>query len=143
MDKDEIIKQFQDTVGHLKYENELLKECIRKLEARQAKYENAHTHPSLKRSSNRKKDQNKGNKRKPGQKNGHKYVTRPLAKPDNQVDGTPYLWGAAALLRGTIDAGDYKQSKEFAVMQRNEPNTYLHLIFKANQLVNAMFGEKL
>ena len=52
------------------------------------KYENAHTPPSLKRGGRRKKIQNKGGKGKPGQKKGHKGVTRPLAKPDKQVDVT-------------------------------------------------------
>ena len=53
MDKDGIIRQ-------LKRENESLKGRIRKLEAKLAMYENAHTPPSLKRNGNRKKDQNEG-----------------------------------------------------------------------------------
>ena len=89
MDKDEIIKQLQASLDQAKRENELLKELVRELEARLAKYENAHTPPSLKRGGNRKKSQNKdGVKGKPGQKKGHKGVTRPPAKPDKQVDVT-------------------------------------------------------
>jgi transposase len=81
MDKDEIIRQ-------LKRENESLKACIRELEAKLAMYENAHTPPSLKRNGNRKKDQNESGRKKPGQKKGHKGVTRPPAKPDRHVDVT-------------------------------------------------------
>ena len=88
MDEEETIKQLQNAIDQLKCENELLKELIRELEARLAKYENAHTPPSLKRGGRRKKTQNKGGKGKPGQKKGHKGVTRPLAKPDKQVDVT-------------------------------------------------------
>ena len=88
MDKDETIKRLQDANDQFKCENELLKERIRELEARLAMYENAHTPPSLKRGGNRKKRQNKSGKGKPGQKKGHKGVTRPLAKPDKQVDVT-------------------------------------------------------
>jgi len=81
MDKDEIIRQ-------LKRENESLKACIKELEAKLAMYENAHTPPSLKRGGKRKKDQNKCGGNKPGQKKGHKGVTRPPAKPDRQVEVT-------------------------------------------------------
>ena len=81
MDKDEIIRQ-------LKRENESLKVRIRELEVKLAMYENAHTPPSLKRNGNRKKDQNEGGGKKPGQKKGHKGVTRPPAKPDKQVEVT-------------------------------------------------------
>jgi len=81
MDIDEIIRQ-------LKRENELLKGRIRELEAKLAMYENAHTPPSLKRNGNRKKDQNESGGKKPGQKKGHKGVTRPPAKPDRQVEVT-------------------------------------------------------
>jgi len=89
MDKDEIIKQLQASLDQAKRENELLKGLVRELEARLAKYENAHTPPSLKRGGNRKKSQNRdGVKGKPGQKKGHKGVTRPPAKPDKQVDVT-------------------------------------------------------
>jgi len=79
MDKDEIIRQ-------LKRENELLKGRIRELEAKLAMHDNAHTPPSLKRGGKRKKDQDAGDRKKPGQKKGHKGVTRPPAKPDRQVD---------------------------------------------------------
>jgi transposase len=88
MDKDETIKQLLDLIEQLKLENELLKERIRELEARLAKYENAHTPPSLKRGLNRKKDQNKDSNGTPGQKIGHKGLTRPQAKPDRQVEVT-------------------------------------------------------
>jgi len=67
---------------------ELLKAKISELEARLAQYENAHTPPSLRRGRNRKKDPDKNNKGKPGQKNGHKGVTRPYAAPDRQVEVT-------------------------------------------------------
>jgi transposase len=67
---------------------ELLKAKISELEARLAQYENAHTPPSLRRGRNRKKDPDKNNKGKPGQKNGHKGVTRPYATPDRQVEVT-------------------------------------------------------
>ena len=66
----------------------MLKARIKELEARLAKYENAHTPPSLRRGRNRKKEQNEGDKGKPGQKIGHKGVTRPHAKPDRQVEVT-------------------------------------------------------
>ena len=93
MDKDEIIKQLLDIIGQLrdeidqlKRENELLRLRVADLEARLAKYENAHTPPSLRRGGNRKNDQNE--KGKPGQKKGHKGLTRPTAKPDKQVQVT-------------------------------------------------------
>ncbi len=85
MDKDEIIKQLLITIDELKRENELLRRCIIELEARLALYENAHTPPSLRRGGNRKKDQIEGVKGKPGQKEGHKGLTRPYVKPDKQV----------------------------------------------------------
>jgi transposase len=66
----------------------LFKEYIKELEARLAKYEDAHTPPSLKGGRNRKKDQNKGVNGTPGQKIGHKGVTRHQAKPDKQVEVT-------------------------------------------------------
>ena len=78
MYKDEIIKRLQDENEQLRRENkslkervneiELLKEHIRELESRLAKYENAHTPPSLRRDRSRKKGQNEGEKGKPGQK---------------------------------------------------------------------------
>ena len=70
----------------MRLEIELLKAKIRELEARLAQYENAHTPPSLRRGRNRKKD--KSDKGKPGQKIGHKGVTRPYAAPDSQVEVT-------------------------------------------------------
>ncbi len=69
-------------------EIEPLKAKISELEARLAQYENAHTPPSLRRGRSRKKDPNKNNKGKPGQKIGHKGVTRPYAAPDRQVEVT-------------------------------------------------------
>jgi transposase len=95
MDKEELIKQPLDTNAQLRRENELLRRenemllgRVLELEARLAKYENAHTPPSLKRGRNRKKGQNDGSKGIPGQKIGHKGVTRPPAKPDKQVEVT-------------------------------------------------------
>ena len=86
MDELVIIRQLQEQNERLRLENELLKARIRELEARLAKYENAHTPPSLRRGRNLKKDKN--NKGKPGQKVGHKGVTRPLAIPDSQAEAT-------------------------------------------------------
>jgi transposase len=100
MDKDEIIRQLQESNNQLRQENELLKGrleelesrlayyegLIADLEARLAKYENAHTPPSLRRGDNRKNDQSE--KGKPGQKEGHEGLTRPMAKPDRQVQVT-------------------------------------------------------
>ena len=86
MDEGEIIKQLREQNEQLRLEIELLKAKIRQLEARLAQYENAHTPPSLRRGRNRKKDN--GDKGKPGQKIGHKGVTRPYAAPDSQVEVT-------------------------------------------------------
>ena len=86
MDEGEIIKQLREQNEQLRLEIELLKAKIRELEARLAQYENAHTPPSLRRGRNRKKDN--GDKGKPGQKIGHKGVTRPYAAPDSQVEVT-------------------------------------------------------
>ncbi len=66
----------------------MLRGRIIELEARLAQYENAHTPPSLRRGGNSKKDRNECNKGKPGQKSGHKGLTRPTAKPDKQVEVT-------------------------------------------------------
>ena len=82
MDEGETNKQFREQNELLRRENELLKAKIRELEARLAQYENAHTPPSLGRGRNRKRD--KDNKGNPGQKMGHKGVTRPCAKPDHE-----------------------------------------------------------
>ena len=84
MDEGETNKQLREQNELLRHEIELLKAKIRELEARLAQYENAHTPPSLRRGRNRKRDSdNKGN---PGQKMGHKGVTRPCAKPDHEVE---------------------------------------------------------
>jgi len=88
MDEGEINRQLRELVEQLKYENELLRAKVIELEARLAQYENAHTPPSLRRGRNRKKDQDKRDKEKPGQKIGHKGVTRPYAIPDRQVEVT-------------------------------------------------------
>jgi len=88
MDEGETNKQLIELVEQLKNENELLKAKIKELEARLAQYENAHTPPSLRRVRNRKKYQDKNNKGKPGQKVGHKGLTRPYATPDRQVEVT-------------------------------------------------------
>jgi transposase len=88
MDEGEINRQLRELVEQLKYENELLRAKVIELEARLAQYENAHTPPSLRRGRNRKKDQDKKDKGKPGQKIGHKGVTRPYATPDRQVEVT-------------------------------------------------------
>lgn len=69
-------------------EIEPLKTRIQTLEAKLSQYENAHTPPSLRRGRNRKRDPDKNNKGKPGQKIGHKGVTRPYAAPDRQVEVT-------------------------------------------------------
>jgi transposase len=87
-DEGETYKQLREENDQLKRENELLKTKIIELEARLAQYENAHTPPSLRRGRNRKKDQDKNDKGKPGQRIGHKGVTRPYAKPDSQVEVT-------------------------------------------------------
>lgn len=47
MDEGETIKQLRDLVEQLKRENELLKAKVAELESRLARYENAHTPPSL------------------------------------------------------------------------------------------------
>jgi transposase len=88
MDQEETIKLLQEENRQLKRELERLLEYIKELEARLAKYENAHTPPSLRGGRNRKKEQKKGDNGKPGQKVGHKGVTRPQAKPDRQVEVT-------------------------------------------------------
>jgi transposase len=88
MDEGETIKQLLELNEQLRREKELLKAKIIELEARLAKYENAHTPPSLRRGRNRKKDQDENNNGKPGQKIGHKGVARPYATPDQQVELT-------------------------------------------------------
>ena len=86
MQEGETFNQPQERIEQLECENELLKAKIRELEARLARYENAHTPPSLRRGRNRKKDDD--NKGTPGQKIGHKGVTRPYVAPSNQVEVT-------------------------------------------------------
>jgi len=88
MHEEDIIKQLRAENEQLKREIELLKEYIKDLEARLAKYENAHTPPSLRRGRNRTRDQKCRDQGKPGQKIGHEGVTRPQAKPDRQVEVT-------------------------------------------------------
>lgn len=88
MHEEEIIKQLREEMERLKRENELLRDQISKLEARLAKYENAHTPPSLRRGRKRKKDYDEGDRGKPGQKVGHKGISRPFANPDKEVEVT-------------------------------------------------------
>ena len=77
----ETIKQPQDRIEELERENELLKAKISELEARLAQYENAHTPPNQRRGRNRKKDPDKNDKGKPGQKIGHKGRNKTLCCP--------------------------------------------------------------
>jgi len=84
MNKDDIIRLLQDEIAQLERENELFKARIKKLEAQLAKYENAHTPPSLRRGGKMKNFKKTGGK-KPGQKKGHNGVTRPRAEPERQV----------------------------------------------------------
>ncbi len=88
MDEGETNNLYQERIKQLERENEFLRAKIRELEARLAQYENAHTPPSLRRGRNRKKDQEKDIKGTPGQKIGHKGVTRSSATPDRQVEVT-------------------------------------------------------
>jgi transposase len=88
MHEEESIEQLREEMERLKRENKLLKDQIAKLEARLAKYENAHTPPSLRRGRKRKKDYEEGDRGKPGQKVGHRGVSRPLATPDKEVEVT-------------------------------------------------------
>jgi transposase len=86
MNEGDLNQQLLEQNEQLKYEIELLKAKICELEARLAQYENAHTPPSLRRGRNRKdKTDNKG---KPGQKIGHKGITRPSTTPDCQKEVT-------------------------------------------------------
>lgn len=100
MYNEELIRQLQNENDQLKREIELLKDHIIYLEARLAQYENAHTPPSKKRGGNRKKNHNEGDKGKPGQKVGHKGLTRPTAKPDRQVHVTRDLCPDCGALLG-------------------------------------------
>ena len=96
MDEKRTLEQLRKENDQLRHENELLKakasdvELLKakicELEARLAQYENAHTPPSLRRGGNRKKD--KDSKGKPGQKIGHKGLTRSYSAPDSQVEVT-------------------------------------------------------
>jgi len=88
MQDGETFKQLQVRIEQLERENELLKAKIRELESRLAQYENAHTPPSLRRGKTRKKDRDTNDKGKPGQKLGHKGVTRSFVAPDRQVELT-------------------------------------------------------
>jgi len=88
MNEVETIEQLRKENELLKQENELLKAKILELEARLAQYENAHTPPSLRRGRRHKKDQDEKTNGKPGQKMGHKGITRPYAKPDRQIEVT-------------------------------------------------------
>jgi len=86
-DEVKIIEQLKEENTLLKEENKIIKARIEELEKRLAIYENAHTPPSLKRGGgNSGKNQKKGGGKKPGQKKGHKGVTRSRAEPDKQVN---------------------------------------------------------
>jgi transposase len=80
------IKGLQDENAEQKQRIEFLERLVKDLESRLARYENPHTPPSLKRGRNRGKKQNEGSYRKPGQKEGHKGVTRPYVEPDETVE---------------------------------------------------------
>ena len=71
----------------MKEENEILKTSIEELEARLARYENAYAPPSLRRGFRGGKSK-KSSGKKPGQKKGHKGITRPQPEPDNEVEVT-------------------------------------------------------
>jgi transposase len=86
MQEGDKFKAPQERIEQLEREIVLLHAQIRELEARLALYENAHTPPSLRRGRNRKRDDD--NKGTPGQKIGHKGVTRPFVVPDRQVEVT-------------------------------------------------------
>lgn len=60
-----------------------LSERVAELEARLAKYENAHTPPSLK-----EKNKTKNNPGSPGRPKGHKGTTRPTPEPERTVEVT-------------------------------------------------------
>jgi transposase len=83
-----IIERLQEEKALLKEENEILKTSIEELEARLAKYENAHAPPSLRRGGNSGKGRKQISGKKPGQKKGHKGITRPQPEPDNEVEVT-------------------------------------------------------
>ena len=86
--QEEIIRKPEDLVEELRKENALLRARIKELEAKLALYENAHTPPSRRRGHNRIKEHIEGSNGKPGQKEGHKGITRPRAKPDETVEVT-------------------------------------------------------
>jgi transposase len=88
MNEGETNEQLRKENERLKRENELLKAKILELEARLAQYENAHTPPSLRRGRKRKRDQDEKNNGKPGQKIGHRGITRPYVTPARQVEVT-------------------------------------------------------
>ena len=88
MHDEEIIRQLREEMEQLKRENKLLNDQIAQLEARLSKYENAHTPPSLKRGRKRKKDYDEWDRGKPGQKVGHKGISRPFSNPDKEVEVT-------------------------------------------------------
>ena len=86
MNEGETIEQLRKENKLLKQENELLKAKIMELESRLAQYENAHTPPSLRRGRKRQRDLDEKTNEKPGQKIGHRGITRPHATPDRQVE---------------------------------------------------------
>ena len=58
MQEEELIRQLRSENEQLKRDIKLLKDYIKELEARLAKYGNAHTPPSLRRGRNHRRDQN-------------------------------------------------------------------------------------
>lgn len=85
-------EKLQKRVERLEAENERLKRIVAELRKRCEElermlrlYENAHTPPSMRYATSRKSSQ-VHEQRKPGQKNGHKGITRARAKPDKTVE---------------------------------------------------------
>ena len=87
----EIIRQLQEENVMMKQDIEELKARIKELEKLIAFYDNAHTPPSLRRGfcggANGKNHEKSGGG-KPGQKKGHRGVTRPRSEPEKEVDAT-------------------------------------------------------
>ena len=98
MNEGETNKLLLEQNKQLRLENELLKARVSEIEPLKAKiheleallavYENAHTPPSLRRGRKRKRESDKGDRGKPGQKVGHKGVSRSHVDPDIQVEVT-------------------------------------------------------
>jgi len=94
----EIIQQLREENARLQEENARLNEKVRllevhiqELERRLAKYENAHTPPSIRRGffgNGKSEEKNNEEKKKPGRKEGHEGTTRPVPEPDRWIDVT-------------------------------------------------------